>query len=49
MPVARRSGDAKVLATIDKPFQATGGLKMLKGNLGTGVIKILGRKGRNGM
>lgn len=40
MPVAEESGDAKVLATIDKPFQATGGLKMLKGNLGTGVIKI---------
>jgi phosphogluconate dehydratase len=39
MPVAEESGDAKVIATIDKPFQATGGLKMLKGNLGTGVIK----------
>jgi phosphogluconate dehydratase len=39
MPVAEESGDAKVLTTVDKPFQATGGLKMLKGNLGTGVIK----------
>lgn len=34
------SGDAKVLATSDKPFQANGGLKMLHGNLGKAVIKI---------
>ncbi|PYE29129.1 6-phosphogluconate dehydratase [Rhizobium sp. PP-CC-3A-592] len=34
------SHDPKVLATIDKPFQATGGLKMLTGNLGKAVIKI---------
>jgi phosphogluconate dehydratase len=40
MPVAEASGDPKVLATIDAPFQKTGGLKMLKGNIGTGVIKI---------
>ncbi|MDB5525968.1 MAG: phosphogluconate dehydratase [Rhizobium sp.] len=40
IPVPEVSGDAKVLATIDTPFQATGGLKMLKGNIGTGVIKI---------
>lgn len=34
------SGDPKVLTTIDKPFQANGGLKMLHGNLGKAVIKI---------
>jgi phosphogluconate dehydratase len=34
------SHDPKVLATIDKPFQASGGLKMLTGNLGKAVIKI---------
>lgn len=34
------SGDAKVLAKIDAPFQPTGGLKMLSGNVGKGVIKI---------
>jgi phosphogluconate dehydratase len=40
MPVPEQSGDSKVLATIDAPFQETGGLKMLTGNIGTGVIKI---------
>jgi phosphogluconate dehydratase len=40
MPVPEVSADPKVVATIDAPFQKTGGLKMLKGNLGTGVIKI---------
>lgn len=39
MPVPAESGDPKVLSTIDAPFQSTGGLKMLKGNLGTAVIK----------
>ncbi|KQZ50812.1 phosphogluconate dehydratase [Rhizobium sp. Root149] len=34
------SGDAKVLTKIETPFQPTGGLKMLTGNLGKGVIKI---------
>lgn len=34
------SGDPKVLTRIDAPFQPTGGLKMLNGNLGKGVIKI---------
>jgi phosphogluconate dehydratase len=34
------SGDPKVLTTIDAPFQPTGGLKMLTGNIGRGVIKI---------
>jgi len=40
MPVPEVSPDPKVVATIDAPFQRNGGLKMLKGNLGTGVIKI---------
>jgi phosphogluconate dehydratase len=40
MPVPDVSGDPKVLARIEEPFQKTGGLKMLTGNIGTGVIKI---------
>jgi phosphogluconate dehydratase len=39
-PAPAVSGDPKVLSTIEAPFQASGGLKMLKGNLGTAVIKI---------
>ena len=39
-PIAKVSGDAKVVTTADKPFQPNGGLKMLTGNLGKGVIKI---------
>ncbi|CAN7167285.1 phosphogluconate dehydratase [Neorhizobium sp. LjRoot104] len=35
-----QSGDPKVLAPIETPFQSNGGLKMLKGNLGKAVIKI---------
>jgi phosphogluconate dehydratase len=38
--VPEASGDPKIIARIDAPFQANGGLKMLKGNLGTGVIKV---------
>ncbi|MEK1890683.1 MAG: phosphogluconate dehydratase [Phyllobacterium sp.] len=38
-PIATESGDKKVLSTYKEPFQVTGGLKMLKGNLGTAVIK----------
>ncbi len=34
------SHDPKVLSTIDAPFQANGGLKVLNGNLGKAVIKI---------
>ena len=33
------SGDEKVLATYGKPFQPTGGLKVLAGNLGHAIIK----------
>ncbi len=39
-PVPEESGDPKVLTTIDAPFQQSGGLKMLTGNLGRGVIKV---------
>jgi phosphogluconate dehydratase len=39
-PAPIASGDEKVLATAARPFQPTGGLQMLKGNLGNAVIKI---------
>ena len=32
--------DLEVLTTVDKPFSAEGGLRLLKGNLGRGVIKV---------
>ncbi|WP_427145152.1 phosphogluconate dehydratase [Rhizobium pisi] len=35
-----KSHDPKVLSSIETPFQANGGLKMLRGNLGKAVIKI---------
>lgn len=34
------SGDTAVLATMDKPFSPDGGLRLMRGNLGRGVIKI---------
>lgn len=39
MRAAERSGDDKVLTTAAKPFQPTGGLKVLKGNIGAAIIK----------
>nr|CAD6424927.1 phosphogluconate dehydratase [Rhizobium sp. Q54] len=39
-PSPEESGDSKVLARIEAPFQSNGGLKMLTGNLGKAVIKI---------
>ncbi|MCF6369579.1 phosphogluconate dehydratase [Rhizobium halophilum] len=39
-PVQEESGDPKVLARIEEPFQSNGGLKMLTGNIGKAVIKI---------
>ncbi|MBO9193092.1 phosphogluconate dehydratase [Rhizobium sp. 16-449-1b] len=39
-PSPEKSVNPKVLANIETPFQANGGLKMLRGNLGKGVIKI---------
>jgi len=38
-PAPERSGDDKVLATAQKPFQPTGGLKVLSGNLGAAIVK----------
>ncbi|PWE57836.1 phosphogluconate dehydratase [Metarhizobium album] len=39
-PSPEDSADPKVLARIEAPFQPTGGLKMLTGNIGKAVIKI---------
>ena len=36
---AKVSGDEEVITTVDKPFKADGGLKVLKGNLGVSVLK----------
>jgi phosphogluconate dehydratase len=43
-PAPAQSGDPKVLATAKAPFQESGGLKLLKGNLGRSVIKISAMK-----
>ncbi|EKF20570.1 phosphogluconate dehydratase [Nitratireductor pacificus] len=40
LPAPATSGNAKVLSTAAKPFQATGGLKVLSGNLGKSIIKV---------
>lgn len=39
-PVDAVSGDETVLAPASKPFQPTGGLKLLAGNIGRAVIKV---------
>jgi phosphogluconate dehydratase len=39
-PAPAQSGNPKVLATLKEPFQASGGLKLLNGNLGRSVIKV---------
>lgn len=39
VPAPEISGDDKVLSTAKKPFQPTGGLKVLSGNLGHAIIK----------
>ncbi|MCL1095176.1 phosphogluconate dehydratase [Shewanella kaireitica] len=36
----KTSLDSEVLTSLDSPFQANGGLKLLKGNLGRAVIKV---------
>ncbi|MDQ7989511.1 MAG: phosphogluconate dehydratase [Candidatus Dactylopiibacterium sp.] len=38
--LAAASGDAAVLATLEQPFSADGGLRLLTGNLGRAVIKV---------
>ena len=39
-PAPAVSGDEKVLAPFPKAFQPDGGLKLLKGNLGSAIIKV---------
>lgn len=39
-PIEGASLAPEVLTTIDNPFQSTGGLQRMKGNLGEGVIKL---------
>ena len=39
-PAPLKSGDEKVLTTADRPFQSTGGIKLLKGNLGAAIVKV---------
>ncbi|MEO9299109.1 phosphogluconate dehydratase [Devosia alba] len=39
-PAPKESALPKVLTTVAKPFQETGGLKLLSGNLGRSVIKV---------
>ena len=46
-PAPAISGDEKVLTTADKPFQPTGGLKVLSGNIGASIIKTSAVKPQN--
>lgn len=39
-PGSKSSGDEDILKPADSPFQKTGGLALLKGNLGASVIKV---------
>ena len=39
-PAPKQSRDEKVLAPVAKPFQPSGGLKVLTGNMGRAIIKI---------
>ena len=39
-PVPTVSADESVLRTVDKPFSADGGLRLLTGNLGRAVVKV---------
>ncbi|SEW29053.1 phosphogluconate dehydratase [Luteibacter sp. 329MFSha] len=39
-PVSKESGNRGVLRSIAEPFRQDGGLRMLKGNVGRGVIKV---------
>jgi phosphogluconate dehydratase len=40
VPPPERSGDPDILRGLDDPFQPTGGLRVLEGNLGRSVIKV---------
>ncbi|MEP6017656.1 MAG: phosphogluconate dehydratase [Paracoccaceae bacterium] len=44
---ASESGNDKILKTVPDPFQKTGGLALLKGNLGRAVIKVSAVKPEN--
>lgn len=46
-PSPATSGDAKIVANFDGAFQPTGGLKLLKGNLGRAIIKVSAVKPEN--
>ena len=35
-----KNGDAKILSSIEAPFAAEGGMRMVQGDLGTGVVKV---------
>ena len=35
-----QSGDKAILSSIEKPFAAEGGMRLIKGNLGTGIVKV---------
>lgn len=39
-PVANQSGDRNVVRGFDDPFQQTGGLSLVKGNLGRAIVKV---------
>ncbi|MEM1318246.1 MAG: phosphogluconate dehydratase [Pseudomonadota bacterium] len=39
-PAPEKGANDNIVATVDKPFRADGGLKMLDGNIGRAVIKI---------
>ncbi len=39
-PCPDRSGDEQVLRSIERPFSADGGLRLLQGNLGRAVVKV---------
>ena len=39
-PAPAQSGNPKVLTSVKEPFQTSGGLKLLTGNLGQAVIKV---------
>ncbi|MFN3469620.1 MAG: phosphogluconate dehydratase [Novosphingobium sp.] len=40
VPAPERSGDETMLRPVSAPFRAEGGLRLLKGNLGRGTIKV---------
>jgi len=46
-PAPQESGDDKVLTTAHTPFQPTGGLKLLSGNLGRAIVKTSAVKPEN--